>query len=79
MKKKKIVISVAIVLVLLILLTPVRMNWKDGGSISYRSLVYEVKKIHQLAPDRGEEWVKPYIDGFEIKILGVTVYRVTNE
>lgn len=61
----------------MILLTPIRMNIKDGGSVSYKSLVYEITKIHQLAPDAND--VKPYIDGLEIKILGITVYRVTNE
>ena len=40
-------------------------------------MVYEVTKIHQLAPD--VDGVKPYIDGFEVKILGMTVYRKTNE
>lgn len=76
MKRKKIII-IAIVLLLVILLTPIRMNLKDGGSVRYKSLVYEVTKIHQLAPE--VEGVKPYIDGFEIKILGMTVYRETNE
>lgn len=36
----------------------------------------EVTIIHQLADVDG---VKPYIDGFEIKIFGMTVYRETNE
>lgn len=53
------------------------MNLKDGGSVSYKSLVYEITKIHQLALDVDDE--KPYIDGFEVKILGMTVYRETNE
>ena len=69
--KKKFFMVIAIIAV--ILLTPVRMNLKDGGSVSYKALVYEVTKIHQLAPE--VDGVKPYIDGFEIKILGMTVYR----
>ena len=76
MKRKKIII-IAIVLFVVILLTPIRMNLKDGGSVRYKSLVYEVTKMHQLAPE--VEGAKPYIDGFEIKILGMTVYRETNE
>ena len=70
-------VIITVMIVLLILLTPVRMNLKDGGSVRYKSLVYEVTKIHQLAPD--VDGVKPYIDGFEVKILGMTVYRETNE
>ena len=69
--KKKFFVVIAIIAV--ILLTPVRMNLKDGGSVSYKALVYEVTKIHQFTPEADD--VKPYIDGFEIKILGMTVYR----
>ena len=75
--KKKSVVVIAIIALLVILLTPVRMNLKDGGSVRYKSLVYEVTKIHQLAPE--VDGVKPYIDGFEVKILGMTVYRGTDE
>lgn len=75
--KKKTLGIIAIIVVLVILLTPIRMNLKDGGSVRYKSLVYEITKIHQLAPE--VEGVKPYIDGFEVKILGVTVYSETNE
>ena len=75
--KKKTLGIIAIIVVLVILLTPIRMNLKDGGSVRYKSLIYEVTKIHQLAPE--VEGVKPYIEGFEIKILGMSVYRETNE
>lgn len=76
-KSEKFFVVIAIIVVLVILLTPVRMNLKDGGSVRYKALVYEVTKIHRLAPE--VDGVKPYIDGFEIKILGMTVYRETNE
>lgn len=76
MKKKRIAI-IAIMAVLVILLTPIRMSIKDGGSVMYKSLVYDVTKIHRLAPE--VDSVKPYIDGFEIKILGMTIYRETDE
>ena len=75
--KKKIAAAIAAAAVLAALLIPVRMNLKDGGSVRYKSLVYEVTKIHRLAPEANG--VKPYIDGFEFKILGLTVYRETNE
>ena len=69
--KKKLFVVIAIIVV--ILLTPVRMNLKDGGSVRYKALVYEVTKIHQFSPE--VDGLKPYVDGFEIKILGMTVYR----
>lgn len=65
------------IVALIVLLTPIRMNLKDSGSVQYKSLVYEVTKIHQLALET--DGVKPYIDGFEVKILGIIVYRITNE
>ena len=70
MKKKKLYI-IAIILVLVILLVPIRMNLKDGGSVRYKSLIYEITRIHQLAPE--VDAVKPYIDGLEVKILGMTI------
>lgn len=76
MKKKKLYI-IAIILVLVILLVPIRMNLKDGGSVRYKSLICEITRIHQLAPE--VDAVKPYIDGLEVKILGMTIYRETNE
>ena len=76
--RKRIWWSIAAAVVLAaVLLVPVRVNLKDGGSVRYRALLYEVTKIHQLAPE--VKGVKPYIDGFEVKLLGWTVYRETNE
>lgn len=76
MKKKRITI-IAIIAVLVILLTPIRIILKDGGSVMYKSLVYEVTKIHQLSPE--VSGVTSYIDGFEIKIFGMTIYRETDK
>ena len=75
--KKKTFATIAILFILVILLLPIRMNLNDGGSVSYKSLVYEVTKIHQYDPEFDN--VKPYIDGIEIKILGMRIYRETNE
>ena len=75
--KKKAISIIAAVLIMAVLLTPVRMRLKDGGSVRYKSLIYEVTKIHRLAPEA--DGIKPYIDGLELKIFGMTVYRETNE
>ncbi len=60
-------------------INPVRMNLKDGGSVRYKSIsgVVKLQKYTNFSPE--VDGVKPYIDGFEIKILGMTVYRETNE
>lgn len=74
--KKKAFIAAA-VLAAVILLFPVRMNLKDGGSVQYRSLTYSITKVHSLIS--GEEAVrdgkvKPYDDGFVVEILEIKVF-----
>lgn len=47
------------------------------GSVRFKALVYEVTKIHQLPSETDADYA--YIEGIEVKILGVTVYRKTNQ
>ena len=75
MKKKKIAITIAVVVALVVLLTPIRVALKDGGSVRYQSLVYQVTKIHEFVDDG----TRAYVDGLEVQIFGVTVYRETDE
>ena len=65
-----------IIIILAILLVPRPLRLKDGGSVEYKAILYTVTKIHQLSLD--VDSVKPYIDGLEVKIFGMTVYRETN-
>ena len=51
MRKRKWWSIAAAVVLAAVLLVPVRVNLKDGGSVRYRALLYEVTKIHQLAPE----------------------------
>lgn len=79
MTKKKKIIIIAVVAILVILLFPIRLNLKDGGSVSYRSLVYEITKVHRLELEIEVESDYPYADGIKIKILGMTVYSKIDE
>ncbi|MGN0527384.1 MAG: hypothetical protein ACI4IF_08100 [Acutalibacteraceae bacterium] len=75
--KKKIALILAIVM-LIVLLTPVKMYLKDGGSVSYKSLLYEVTKVHRLkstAESTTEAADISFEDGIIIEILGITVYE----
>lgn len=74
--KKRALLVIAVVLALALLLTPIPLGLKDGGSVRYKALVYEVTKIHQLPSETDADYA--YIEGIEVKILGVTVYRKTN-
>ena len=45
--KKKIVIGI-VVFVMLVLLVPIRLQMKDGGSVQYKAVLYTVTKYHQI-------------------------------
>ena len=63
--KKKIIIIICIVLI--VLLIPVRLQLKDGGTVEYKSILYKVSKVHRTI-DNG------FDIGTEIEILGFKVY-----
>ena len=76
MKKKVIIISVAIVL--LVLLFPIRNQLKDGGTVEYKALVYKVSKVKRLITIEEMEQegkIKEYDQGIVIEILGFEVYN----
>ena len=61
---KKRVVGICVVLAL-VLLMPVPLRLKDGGSVEYRALLYTVTDAHRL-PDQ---------EGTIIEILGVEVFN----
>lgn len=76
MKKKVIIISVAIIL--LVLLFPIRNQLKDGGTVEYKALVYKVSKVKRLIPIEEMEQegkIKEYDQGIGIEILGFEIYN----
>ena len=75
--KKKLLISL-LVLILLIMLFPVKMHLKDGGSVIYQSplRLYRVTNWHQMLPlNDGEEM--RYKEGLSIEIFGQEIYNNT--
>ena len=76
MKKKVIIISVAIILV--VLLFPIRNQLKDGGTVEYKALVYKVSKVKRLISIEEMEQegkIKKYDQGIVIEILGFEIYK----
>lgn len=73
--KKAIWICLAIV-VLIILLFPIRLQYKDGGSVSYQSIagIYRVTDWHQMLPTEEGEPMK-YKEGLSIEIFGREIYN----
>lgn len=63
--KKKVIILICVILV--IMLIPVRLQLKDGGTVEYKSILYKISKVHRLI-DNG------FDIGTEIRILGFKVF-----
>jgi len=61
--------------VLLVLLVPIPMHLKDGGTVEYRALLYKVSKVHSLISVEEKEKGKMYNEGIIIKILGFEIYN----
>lgn len=68
MKKK--VCIIAIIIFLLILLIPIPLHYKDGGTVEYKAILYSVKNNHYMT-DGGN------MIGTEVRILWFTVYDDT--
>ena len=62
---------------LIILLFPIRMQLKDGGSVRYKAILYSITKVHTLISENEAEAsgkADPYMDGYEVEILGIKIY-----
>lgn len=73
---KKIVTTILLVLILIIALFPIKMHYKDGGSVAYQSLIgiYRVVDWHMtLSP--AEDGVERYRDGLSIEIFGQEIFN----
>lgn len=74
MKNKKILITI-IVIIALILLFPIPMKLKDGGSIKFQAVLYSITKYHKL----NHETESGYIDGIGVEILGIEIVNTINK
>lgn len=76
--KKKIVIGI-VVFFMLVLLVPIRMQMKDGGSVQYKAVIYSVTKYHQitLKEGSGEDGIveSGYRVGWGVEILGLEIFN----
>lgn len=75
--KKKFVIPFVIILLLVTLLFPTKLYLKDGGSVEYKSLTYNITKVHRLISDEEAEEqgkITPYEDGLQVKVFGIKVF-----
>ena len=70
--KKKVMIGI-FVLLAIVLLVPIPMRLKDGGTVVYHAVLYQVEDVHRLgAVDTAED---EYLEGMIVRILGMEVYN----
>ena len=70
--KKKVMIGICVLLAI-VLLGPIPMRLKDGGTVVYRAVLYQVEDVHRLGAvdTAGDE----YLEGMIVRILGMEVYN----
>ena len=70
--KKKVMIGICVLLAI-VLLVPIPMRLKDGSTVVYRAVLYQVEDVHRLgAVDTAED---EYLEGMIVRILGMEVYN----
>lgn len=72
MSRKKKLLTVVAVIAAAVLLIPFPIQYKDGGTVDYKAILYTVRKAHSLAVNNGEEGC--YI-GTQIRLLCWEVYN----
>ena len=68
--KKRIIIAICVLLAI-VLLVPIPLRLKDGGTVVYKAVLYSVEDVHRL--DHHSE--NGYIEGIVINVLGFEVYN----
>lgn len=61
------------ILLVIILLIPIPMRLKDGGTVVYNAILYQVEDVRRIDPEATSE--DDYLEGTIIKILGIEVYN----
>ncbi len=72
--KKKVRISICVLLAI-VLLIPIPMHLKDGGTITYNAVLYQVENVHTLNSNITSEPENVYLEGIIVRILGIEVYN----
>ncbi len=75
-KRKRIGI-LAVAALLCVLLLPHVRYYKDGGTVEYHAILYQIFDWHSMNEIEADRNV--YYDGLEIRILGITIYNNVQE
>lgn len=77
-RSKKIIKVCAVIIFFVILFTPEIRHYKDGGTVEYHAMVYQVFDWHAMRPSEASN-VEKYYGGLEIRIMGRTVFNHARE
>jgi len=69
--KKKLITFLCILLISIILLFPMPVYYKDGGSVRYAAILYSVTDVHSISLDSETG----YEEGFIVEILGFEIFN----
>ncbi len=69
--KKKVLIAAGVVAA--ILLFPVPVQYLDGGSVTYKAILYSVTDWHEMT-GLNSDGKTTYVEGLSIEILGIEVF-----
>lgn len=70
--KKILIIAICLILTA-VLLIPIPIRMKDGGTVEYKAVLYSISDVHRINPDIDAE--KPFLEGTIIHILGIEVFN----
>ena len=71
---KKVKIGILILLAI-ILLTPLPIRYKDGGTVEYRAILYGVTDVHTMAKEEDVAKGKDFYEGIIVRILFFEVFN----
>ena len=71
------VIIVVCVLLIALLLFPVRHQYKEGGSVHYDAIAYDVYDMHRISGISDEGVIQGYTVGTIVEIFGFEVFNNT--
>jgi len=73
--KRKIISMILAALILAVLLIPVPLRLKDGGTVVWQAVLYSVSDVHSLALEEDVQNGKAFYEGIIIRILGFEVFN----
>lgn len=76
-KKSKGIIIAVVVIIAVALLFPIREQAKDGGTVVYNAIIYDVYKAHRIFSYDKTNGQVSFSEGFVVKLFGITIFNNT--